>query len=115
MLKHWKRAAGSSARSFHLEVLSWGAFGGDPGRYPDALAALIERLAARLGERCPDPAGVGPDVDAMFSAEDRAREVRRFAAAAAQMRGFLAMEARGDAERALAGWRGGLGEAFKLV
>lgn len=112
MLKHWKCAAGSSVRSFHLEVLSWQAFGGDPGRYPDALAALTERLAGLLTGRCADPAGVGPDVDAAFTVDARAREVKRFRDAAAQMRALLALESRGDAALALAGWRSLLGEPF---
>jgi predicted nucleotidyltransferase len=114
MLKHWRSVAGSSARSFHLEALSWGVFAGDPGRYPDALTALVGALAERLRYTCPDPAGVGPAVDASLTNENREREVRRFAGAADQMRKLLVMEAQGDVPRALAEWRRLLGEAFPM-
>ena len=50
------------ARSFHLEVLAWKVLTRDPGTYIDGLVTLLDGLAARICDACPDPARLGPDI-----------------------------------------------------
>ena len=112
MLKYWRRTAGCGLASFHMEALSWDVFPGDPGRYPDALCLLTEALSIRVRGSCPDPARVGPAVDADLTVSSRDREVRRLSEAAQHMRRILTMERQGDVPRAIAEWRALLGNVF---
>ncbi|MEX1365554.1 MAG: nucleotidyltransferase domain-containing protein [Nannocystaceae bacterium] len=50
------------ARSFQLEVLSWKILETDPGAYFEGLVTLLQGLAARIDDRCMDPANLGPDI-----------------------------------------------------
>ena len=50
------------ARSFHLEVLAWKVLTCDPGTYIDGLVILLDGLASRICDACPDPARLGPDI-----------------------------------------------------
>jgi hypothetical protein len=61
-IKHSNNAHGKCARSFHLEVLSWEILTSDPGSYMAGLVTLLDGLAARICDPCPDPAELGPDI-----------------------------------------------------
>lgn len=67
--KHWNVKAGKPMRSFHLEVLAWEILNSKPSGWLDGLATLFEGLAARVLRPCADPAGLGPNIDAL---KDRA-------------------------------------------
>lgn len=61
-VKHANVQHRKPARSFHLEVLSWKILKADPGTYLNGLVVLLEGLAARICDPCPDPANLGPDI-----------------------------------------------------
>lgn len=71
-VKHWKREHASGLlRSFHLEVMSYEAFPAPPAGYLEGLETLFSHLAQRVLRPCPDPARLGPDVDARMSSGQR--------------------------------------------
>ncbi len=61
-VKHAKNVHESTARSFHLEVLSWEVLRSAPDNYVDGLILLLDGLAQRICAPCPDPAGLGEDI-----------------------------------------------------
>ena len=72
-LKHWRNGNDRLGRSFHLEVVSWSAFGSDPGNHITTLHGLFVHLRDRVLNSCPDPAGLGPDVDLGLSLDEKNR------------------------------------------
>jgi hypothetical protein len=76
LVKLWKNLhARGLLRSFHLEVMSYDAFPTPPGSYLRGLELLFSHLAQRVMRPCPDPAGLGADVDEGMS--DTKREAAR--------------------------------------
>lgn len=77
------------ARSFHLEVLAWKVLTRDPGPYIDGLVTLLDGLAARICDPCPDPARLGgdirPSIDRCQSAQKWLREMATLARDARQL------------------------------
>lgn len=75
-LKHAKNVHEAEARSFHLEVMSWGA-ASDVAQdtYAAGLVTLLAHLERAVLLPCPDPAGLGPDIR---PALDRCRATQRW-------------------------------------
>ncbi|WP_428261744.1 CBASS oligonucleotide cyclase [Haliangium sp.] len=69
--KHWNGAHGKNLASFHLEVMSYDAFRSPPESLPEGLATLFGHLTKRIQDGCPDPAGVGPNIDKGLTQEQR--------------------------------------------
>lgn len=108
-VKHWNRQQGSSPLgSFHLEVMSYEAFSTPPVGYLEGLEALYTHLALRVMHPCPDPAGLGENVDARMSNGQREAARNLLNGAARSMR--LAREERdkrpGEAHARLRGFFG---------
>lgn len=82
--KHWNRRQSPRLASFHLEIMSYGAFTQDPGSYLEGLEALFAYLSRKVLEPCPDPAGLGPNVDKRLGPEER-QQIRKRLAEAAQV------------------------------
>lgn len=74
-VKHANNRFGNAARSFHLEVLTWKVLTCDPGSYMDGLVTLLDGLARRICDPCPDPAGLGADIR---PAPDRCEKARNW-------------------------------------
>ena len=86
-VKHWNRNHSSSPLgSFHLEVMSYSAFPSDPGGYLEGLELLFSHLSQRVRSPCPDPAGLGPNVDERMSPGQRDAAHQLLASAARQVR-----------------------------
>jgi hypothetical protein len=103
-LKHWNRQQGSSPLgSFHLEVMSYEAFLKPPAGYLEGLETLYSHLAQRVMSPCPDPAGLGANVDVRMTSGQREAARNLFQGAARSLR--LAREERdnrpGDAHARL--------------
>jgi hypothetical protein len=88
--KHWnclqRDANGDKPlRSFHLEVMAYSAFTAAPRTPREGMASLFGHLAQRMASPCPEPAGLGPNLDAdLTPAErERARQVLQHASARA--------------------------------
>ena len=74
--KRWnrlERAGGKALSSFHLEALSYSVFGAKPSSFAEGLARLFRMLSERVRFPCPDPARIGPDIDAGWDARERER------------------------------------------
>jgi hypothetical protein len=92
-VKHWQRQQSSSPLgSFHLEVMSYEAFPQPPQGYLEGLEALFTHLSQRVLRACPEPAGLGPDVDARLSPTQREAARQFLAGAANQVRNVLKEE-----------------------
>ncbi|MBZ4422697.1 CBASS oligonucleotide cyclase [Myxococcus sp. RHSTA-1-4] len=103
-VKHWNRQQGSSPLgSFHLEAMSYTAFSSPPVGYLEGLEALFGYLVQRVMQPCPDPAGLGANVDARMTDGQREAARNLFMGAARTLR--LAREERdsrpGDAHARL--------------
>lgn len=111
--KHWNRASGKPLRGFHIEVMSYSAFWSKPDDPRAGLRDLLRYLAGAVQFTCPDPAGLGPAIDADVTSQDRAhaRELLQGAAQVAQA--AVDAERKGDCDTALAWWRSLLGDAFR--
>ncbi|MCY1071195.1 nucleotidyltransferase [Nannocystis sp. RBIL2] len=66
-IKHANHKHGKLARSFHLEVLSWNVQSVAEGSYLDGLIELLAGLQGSICDKCPDPAGLGPDIQPELS------------------------------------------------
>jgi hypothetical protein len=112
-VKHWNRNHSSSPLgSFHLEVMSYSAFSSAPGDYLQGLETLFSHLGQRVRVACPDPAGLGPNVDGRMSSTQREAAHQLLASAARQVR-LARDESTGDPARAHARLRELFGEFYR--
>lgn len=111
--KHWNRASGKPLRGFHIEVMSYSAFWSKPADPRAGFRDLVQHLANAVQSACPDPAGLGPAIDADLTSQERthARNLLQCAAQAAQA--AVDAERKGDYAAAIALWRSLLGDAFR--
>lgn len=86
-VKHWKRNHDSSPlRSFHIEAMSYSAFPSAPRDYLEGLEQLFTHLSQKVLLPCPDPAGLGPPVDARMEPNQRKAAHELLAGEARQVR-----------------------------
>lgn len=115
--KHWNcievDGAGSRPlRSFHLEAMAYRAFDRQPSDERTGLLQLFRSLRDQVAARCPDPAGLGPDLDADRTAVDRARMKQALARASDTAAAAIQFEQRRDDGQAIRTWHGLLGPSF---
>lgn len=112
--KRWnqRQPAPNQLRSFHLEAMSYGAFSTGPASFPEGLAALFAFLADRVLTSCPDPAGVGPHIDASMPQPDRTAARQSLLAAAKEAQRALQLDRQGHTEQAHWIWRELLGDDY---
>jgi len=92
-VKHWNRHHPSSPLgSFHLEAMSYDAFLQPPDGYLEGLEILFSHLSQKVLYPCPDPAGLGPDVDEWMTSQQRQAASQLLASAADQVQHVLAEE-----------------------
>lgn len=86
-VKHWNRNhASSPLGSFHLEVMSYSAFPSPPGDYLEGLERLFSHLSQKVQGTCPDPARLGPDVDARVDPGQKTAAQQMLASASREVR-----------------------------
>ena len=110
--KQWNARTGKVLRSFHLEVMAYGAFQGKPGSFPLGLAELFEHLAGAVLHRCPEPAGIGPAIDPGMDQGERTRIREAIQRASRRAREALELDAAGSPAQAHGKWREILGVAY---
>ena len=110
--KYWNAQNRKPLRSFHLEVMSYGAFKSPPASYPEGLRDLFGSLAASILYTCPDPAGIGPNIDDGMMQEERSRIQIALTQAAVVASRALLSERMGSIEEAHGAWRSLLGPAY---
>lgn len=99
-------------RSFHLEVMAYGAFATAPARYPEGIHALFGYLASAILSTCADPAGVGPNIDAGMTQEKRTKAREALLAAEVDAGKALAHEKAGQIVEAHGLWKRLFGAAY---
>jgi hypothetical protein len=111
--KHWNRANGKPLNGFYIEVMSYSAFWSKPDDPRAGLRDLLQHLASAVQFACPDPAGLGPAIDADLTSQERthARNLLQRAAQVAQA--AVDAERKGDDATAIALWRSLLGDVFR--
>lgn len=62
-VKHWNATHGKHLRSFHLEVMAYGATLRPSDSPLERFQHLLAQLAGKILQACPDPAGLGPRID----------------------------------------------------
>jgi hypothetical protein len=115
--KHWNRRNQNNSGdkplgSFHLEVMAYGAFRAKPADERRGLCELFEHLASAVGKPCLDPAGLGPNLDAKLTPEERQRARRMLQEAARAARDAIHREQLGQHLEAWKLWRALLGPEF---
>jgi Second Messenger Oligonucleotide or Dinucleotide Synthetase domain len=111
--KHWNRASGKPLSGFHIEVMSYSAFWSKPDDPRAGLRDLLQRLAAAVQFACPDPAGLGPAIDADLTSQERAHARKLLQGAVQVAHAAVDAERKGDYAAAIARWRSLLGEVFR--
>jgi len=116
--KHWNRIHESSAgdrplRSFHLEVMAYEAFQTKPRDERRGLYELFAFFSSRINSACPDPARLGPDLDADLTPAERQLAQEKLQAGAQIAFKALHHEERGQDQEAYKLWRSLLGPEFK--
>jgi hypothetical protein len=112
-LKHWNGTHPSKVvRSFHLELMTYDVLRQKPENYAIGLHDALAGLAVRVLRPMPDPAGVGPDVDAGLSTEERRLSAALFQAGAQTAAEAVDLATSGRTEEAHFLWRSLLGSAY---
>jgi predicted nucleotidyltransferase len=111
-VKQWNRGHGERVTSFHLEVMSYGAFAQKPDNPRVGLHRLFSHLQYAVLGPCPDPAGLGPNLDANLGATDRQAAYEALHAAVPTAAQALEHERYGDHAGACQAWRSLLGSGF---
>jgi hypothetical protein len=112
LAKHWNQAHGRVLRSFHIEVMAYRAFQAPPATYPEGIAALFEHLAQAVMVVCPEPAGIGPNIDAGMTSQERAVARQALSQPAASARNALELDRLGRVREAHGVWRALFGGVY---
>jgi hypothetical protein len=81
--------------------------------YASGLKTLFQFMSERIQQPCPEPAGLGPNVDAGLSAGHRMQFSQRLAGAARRATYALELESRKDMPAANAVWGEILGPDYR--
>lgn len=112
-LKSWNsRQPNKVVRSFHLELMVYEALRSDPGSYAVGIATALRAMASRVLYGMPEPAGVGPHVDAGMTSEERTRASKAFGEAADLADKAIDAASRGETGEAHHYWFTLLGSAY---
>jgi predicted nucleotidyltransferase len=112
-LKSWNsRQPSTLVRSFHLELMVYEALRSDPGSYPVGIAKALRAMSNGVLTSMPEPAGVGPNVDAGMTSTERDRASKAFAGAADLADKAIKAAERGDTGEAHHHWYTLLGSGY---
>jgi hypothetical protein len=109
---HWSAGHGKPLSGLHLTALALRAMPSPPLSYPQALRQVFAKVAD-VGQRsCPEPGGVGPDLDAGLNQEQRSRIRLMFQDATRQADQALQYDRTWRSDEAHGVWRSLLGTAY---
>jgi Second Messenger Oligonucleotide or Dinucleotide Synthetase domain len=111
--KQWNCTNGKPLSGFHIEVMSYSAFWSKPDDPRAGLRDLFQHLASVVQTACPDPAGLGPPIDADLTSPERTYARKLLLGAAQVAQAAVDAERKGDGATAIARWRSLLGDAFR--
>lgn len=117
--KHWNRGRATAAgdkplSSFHLEAMAYQALPQAPQDERTGFLAVLRSLQQGVTQKCPDPAGLGPDLDATWTSTERQRAQAALAEAVSSASRAIAWERAGDHAQASQSWRALFGSQFAV-
>lgn len=112
MLKAWNTNQGGLVKSFWIEAQTMQIFTSKIESYPKGVSAFFHRAADLILDPCPEPAGVGPDIDISLTDEERRVKRERFLGFAGLADQALQYEADGDEDEAHRLWYEIFGNPF---
>jgi len=114
VVKHWnnRQSRRQQLASFHLEVMAWDVLTAKPHDRSQGLVDLFRGLARRVRSPVPDPAGLGPAVDAGLV--DRSAAAGRLMEAGAIVARAIEFDRDGHPGHAHASMRGLLGRPYPV-
>lgn len=113
-VKHWNRRQRDDDRlgSFHLEVMAWDVLTQPVDSRLAGLIDLFAGLADRVMTATPDPAGLGPDIDAGLTWAERDAAAERLRAVASELSRAQRLARDGEVEHAHHVLRGLFGDPY---
>jgi hypothetical protein len=113
-IKRWNHLQGKLVPSFLLEVLACEGAADLPGRasYAEGMEYLFKFMSGRIEKPCPDPAGLGPPVNAGVGPGHLQQVQQRLTGAGRRATWALELERRGDMPAAVEIWHELLGPDF---
>lgn len=112
MLKGWNTNQGGVVKSFWIEAQAMRVFASEIESYPKGVSEFFHRAADLILEPCPEPAGVGPDIDISLTDEERHVKRQKFLGFAQLADQALQCEADGDEDEAHRLWYEIFGDPF---
>lgn len=112
-LKRWNHLNGKVVPSFLLEAISYQALPSKPNSYAEGLQRLFELASERIQQACPDPAGLGPNVDAGVDSNHRGQASQRLLGAARKAKQALEQESGSHLSTAHELWADLLGPDYR--
>lgn len=116
LVKRWNYRWKPKLGSYHLETLVTEAMRDEGVMYSIHLPSLLEKCFSRLErsvfQTCPDPKGLGPDLDLGVDWLRRAQISRNLSSSAYNARRAIQHEAEGDTENAFEYWQSVFGPDF---
>jgi hypothetical protein len=114
LLKRWNdRPNRGRLRPYHLEVMALNIFElYSIKSYLDALRYFFTAAPGRLGQPCPDPSDLGPNVDRYLDQEQRDLSLEAVGSALEAVQTAVDQERKGNYEAAVAALRTVLGDDF---
>ncbi|MEQ1565279.1 MAG: nucleotidyltransferase [Myxococcota bacterium] len=113
-LKRWNQSqAKKVVGSFHLELMVYDVLRSKPTSFAEGIAESLQGLASRVTAPMPEPAGIGPDVDARLTRDARKVASTAFQAAARDAGRAVDADQRGRPSEAHQVWRALLGSDYQ--
>lgn len=112
-LKHWnQRRDPAPLKSFHLELMVYALLQSAPASDAEGIASLFEGLATSVLGSCPDPAGLGPNIDEGMTSKERNTVRELLLTAGKDARAAVEAAASGETETAHYLWRRIFGDRY---
>lgn len=112
MLKAWNTHQNGIVKSFWIEAQAMQVFTSKIESYPAGAAQFFHAAARLILTPCPEPAGVGPDIDVSLTDGERRIKREKFLGFAKLADEALRCEADGDEDEAQRIWHGIFGDPF---
>jgi hypothetical protein len=117
--KYWNRGRATPAgdkplSSFHLEAMAYHALPQAPQDERTGFLSVLRSLQQAVTQKCSDPAGLGPNLDATWTSAERQRAQAALADAVSGASRAIACERAGDHAQACQSWRALLGPQFAV-
>lgn len=113
LIKRWNLMQGKPFRSFYLEVMCYDALPLQPSSFADGMRQTAAHLGRKVLARQPNPAGLGPYIDEMWTPEQRQAHQRLFVELEGLIGQAISLDQQKKPEQAHRIWRRVFGDVYK--